>query len=112
MKVVLQEKTDLLLGTGLVGGIVRNNGRFTAAEEAIALGAPDLFQIIDSLARHKDLDFPGHKHATLYDVQRIEAAVRRILEENKVIIKFRSLVNGVGVNNNSINYIETQSGER
>ena len=32
-EVVLLERTDMLLGTGLVGGIMRNNGRFTAAEE-------------------------------------------------------------------------------
>lgn len=37
-QVVLLERTDLLLGTGLVGGIFRNNGRYTAAEEAIAMG--------------------------------------------------------------------------
>ncbi|MCK4828979.1 FAD-dependent oxidoreductase, partial [bacterium] len=29
-EVVLIERTDMLLGTGLVGGIMRNNGRFTA----------------------------------------------------------------------------------
>ena len=33
METVLIEKTDLLLGLGNVGGIMRNNGRFTAAEE-------------------------------------------------------------------------------
>ena len=38
-KVILIERTDLLLGTGLVGGIFRNNGRYTAAEESIAMGA-------------------------------------------------------------------------
>ena len=37
--VVVLERTDCLLGTGLVGGIFRNNGRFTAAEEMIAMGA-------------------------------------------------------------------------
>ena len=31
--VTLIEKTDLLLGLGNVGGIMRNNGRFTASEE-------------------------------------------------------------------------------
>ncbi|MFO7709899.1 MAG: FAD-dependent oxidoreductase, partial [Desulfobacterales bacterium] len=41
-EVVLIERTDMLLGTGLVGGIMRNNGRFTAAEEMIALGGGDL----------------------------------------------------------------------
>ena len=37
-EVHLYEKTDLLLGLGNVGGIMRNNGRFTAAEELKALG--------------------------------------------------------------------------
>ena len=32
-EVVLIEKTDLLLGAGNVGGIFRNNGRYTAAEQ-------------------------------------------------------------------------------
>ena len=41
--VQLLEKTDLLLGLGNVGGIMRNNGRYTAAEENIALGADELF---------------------------------------------------------------------
>lgn len=66
--VTLLERTDLLLGTGLVGGIMRNNGRFTAAEEAIAMGGGDLFHITDACARHKDVNFPGHAHASLYDI--------------------------------------------
>lgn len=41
-EVVLLERTDLLIGLGNVGGIMRNNGRYTACEEAIALGANEL----------------------------------------------------------------------
>ena len=37
--VTLIERADMLLGTGLVGGIMRNNGRYTAAE---GWGAPVL----------------------------------------------------------------------
>ncbi|MDT8378651.1 MAG: FAD-dependent oxidoreductase [Desulfotignum sp.] len=37
-EVVLLERTDMLLGTGLVGGIMRNNGRLTATEELKAMG--------------------------------------------------------------------------
>ena len=44
---VLIEKTDTLLGTGYVGGLMRNNGRFTAAEEMIVMGGGALFQLID-----------------------------------------------------------------
>jgi len=108
----LVEKTDLLLGTGLVGGIVRNNGRFTAAEEAIAMGAEEIFYVIDSVARHRNLDFPGHRHATLYDVQRIEPAVRKLLENNSVVIRFRTLIIEAAVEDGAIKYIATEKGER
>ncbi|KYZ76576.1 FAD-dependent oxidoreductase [Anaerosporomusa subterranea] len=78
-EVELFERTDMLLGTGLVGGIIRNNGRFTATEELIAMGGGDLFQIADKVARHKNIEFPGHKHVTLYDVALIEPAVKKTL---------------------------------
>lgn len=86
-EVTLVEKTDMLLGLGNVGGIMRNNGRFTAAEENIALGADELFGITDKLSRHVNVDFPGHKHASLYDVIKVEPQVRRLLEERGVQIK-------------------------
>jgi len=78
--VALYEKTDMLLGLGNVGGIMRNNGRYTAAEEMIALGAGDLIHLTDKNSRHKNIEFPGHKHAWLYDVNKIEPEVRKYLE--------------------------------
>jgi glycine/D-amino acid oxidase-like deaminating enzyme len=69
---------------GLVGGIMRNNGRFTAAEEMIAMGGGDLFRLADQVARHTNVEFPGHKHATLYDVALMEPTVRRYLLEQGV----------------------------
>ena len=79
-EILLIEKTDLLLGAGNVGGIFRNNGRYTAAEEMRALGAGDLFEIMDDCAVHKDIEFPGHAHASLYDVGAIEPEVRRFVQ--------------------------------
>src|SRR6185369_13831806 len=55
-----------LLGTGLVGGIFRNNGRFTAAEEMIAMGGGEMFHAMDACTVHTNIEFPGHKHASLY----------------------------------------------
>ncbi|SMC92568.1 FAD-dependent oxidoreductase [Sporomusa malonica] len=78
-EVELFERADMLLGTGLVGGIMRNNGRFTATEEMIAMGGGELFEICDAYSRHKNIEFPGHKHVSLYDVSTIEPAVRRAL---------------------------------
>lgn len=89
-EVTLLEKTDMLLGLGNVGGIMRNNGRFTAAEENIALGAGDLFAITDKCSRHINIDFPGHRHASLYDVLKVEPEVRRLLREEGVDIRFMS----------------------
>lgn len=69
----------MLLGTGLVGGIFRNNGRYTAAEECIAMGAGDLFEVMEATATHKNMEFPGHKHATLYNIYKIEPSVKQLL---------------------------------
>src|SRR5512142_1562591 len=84
--VVLLERTDTLLGTGQVGGIMRNNGRYTAAEEMIAMGGGDLFRLTDENARHTNVEFPGHHHANLYDVSTMEAKVRRHLQNEGVQI--------------------------
>lgn len=86
--VILLEKTDMLLGLGNVGGIMRNNGRFTAAEENIALGAGDLFGITDRCSRHINVDFPGHEHASLYDVTKVEPEVRRLIKSRGIEIRF------------------------
>ncbi|WP_066873738.1 FAD-dependent oxidoreductase [Clostridium mediterraneense] len=80
------EKTDFLLGLGNVGGIMRNNGRYTAAEELKAMGAGELIDICDKLTRHKDIEFPGHKHAWLYDANLIEGEVARYIKELGIIV--------------------------
>ncbi|MFO1219420.1 MAG: FAD-dependent oxidoreductase [Burkholderiaceae bacterium] len=100
--VVLLERTDSLLGTGLVGGIMRNNGRYTAAEEMIALGGGALFEACDDNAKHKNLEFPGHKHATIYDVGRIERAVKDRVLGAGVEVWLQARVTGVQRRNGSI----------
>lgn len=109
--VTLIEKTDMLLGCGLVGGIIRNNGRLTAAEEAIALGAGELFKICDNTAKHTNVDFPGHKHATLYDVTKIEPRIRNFLEETGINIRLKSRAVDVRQKNNTIQGIVLADGD-
>ena len=75
-EVHIYEKTDLLLGLGNVGGIMRNNGRYTASEELTTLGGGDLIDLCDKTATHTNISFPGHEHATLYNVNKIEGVVR------------------------------------
>ena len=100
--VILIEKTDMLLGLGNVGGIMRNNGRFTAAEEMIALGAGELFDITDKCSRHVNVEFPGHKHASLYDVTKVEPSVRRFFNEVGINVMIESRVADVELDGKSI----------
>ncbi len=110
-EVVLIERTDMLLGTGLVGGIMRNNGRFTATEEMIAMGGGDLFKIADSVSRHKNIEFPGHKHVSLYDVAKIEPAIRRHLLDAGVKILFETRAKDVEMEGKKIKAIKTANGK-
>ena len=103
--VELYERTDLLLGVGNVGGIMRNNGRFTAAEELINLGAGEFIKVMDSIALHKNMEFPGHKHAWLCDVGKAEPIVRKYLLEKGVKIFFKSRVIDVKKDGNKIESI-------
>ena len=91
-EVVLLEKTDLVLGAGNAGGIFRNNGRFTAAEEMKALGAGELFEVMDKCALHTGISFPGHEHASLYDVSKVEPCVRDLLSEAGIDLQTESHV--------------------
>ncbi|MCX7779837.1 MAG: FAD-dependent oxidoreductase [Negativicutes bacterium] len=110
-QVTLIERTDLLLGTGLVGGIFRNNGRYTAAEEAIAMGGSDLFVAMDAKTRHKNISFPGHNHASLYDVTTIEPLVRSVLKNYGVELLFQSRVTDVVKMGRKIQAVVLDSGD-
>jgi hypothetical protein len=110
-EVVLLERADSLLGAGQVGGIMRNNGRFTAAEEMIAMGGGDLFKLCDNTTRHKNIEFPGHKHADLYDVTLMEPTVRRYLQEKQIEIWTVSRVTGVNSAQGKIEAVELENGE-
>lgn len=89
-EVTLLERTDMLLGTGLAGGIMRNNGRLAAAEEMTALGGGFLFELIEQNLRHKNISFPGQEHADLYDIFRMPEAVLSALSNAGIQIHLQS----------------------
>ena len=110
--VILLERTDLLLGVGNVGGIMRNNGRYTATEECIALGGSELFELTDKFTLHKDMDFPGHEHASIYDVTKIEKNVRDLIKSMNIDLRFISRVVDVETDGLTIRSVELESGEK
>ncbi|HEY8892450.1 MAG TPA: FAD-dependent oxidoreductase [Clostridium sp.] len=110
-EVVIYEKTDMLLGLGNAGGIMRNNGRYTAAEELIALGAGDLIHVTDGNSRHKNVDFPAHKNAWLYDVNMIEPAVVKCLKAMDIELNMITRVVDVEKEGNKIKGIYLSDGK-
>ena len=110
-EVVVLERTDMLLGTGLVGGIMRNNGRFTATEEAIAMGANEIFETIDAHCRHKNINFPGHEHASLYDIALIETAIRTMLINKGVEVKLQARMKDVKMDGQKIAAVVLTDGD-
>ncbi len=110
--VVLIERTNLLLGTGLVGGIMNNNGRFTAARELASMGGGYLLDIIDQATLHRRINFPGHLHASLYDVAKIESRVREGLESLGIHVMLESRVTDVEMNGRRIAHLVLADGSR
>ncbi|WP_102400834.1 FAD-dependent oxidoreductase [Haloimpatiens massiliensis] len=110
-EVYLYEKTDMLLGLGNIGGIMRNNGRFTAAEEIIALGAGDLIDLTDENSTHRNIEFPGHDHAWLYNVNKIEPAVKNHLLDMGINLNLISRVIDVKKGNDKIEGIYLSNGD-
>ena len=110
-EVTIVEKTDLLLGLGNVGGIMRNNGRVTAAEENIALGAGELFEIIDKCSIHKNISFPGHDHADFYDVTMVEPEVRKLMDKLRIEVRFMDRATDVVKENGELKGVRSASGD-
>jgi hypothetical protein len=110
-EVTLIERTDMLLGTGLVGGIMRNNGRFTAAEEMIAMGAGDLFELTDRNSLHRGIEFPGHRHASLYNVALMEPMVRRFLLAMGITVHSAARITDVEAADGRIRAVLAKRGE-
>jgi hypothetical protein len=110
-EVTLLERTDMLLGTGLVGGIFRNNGRYTAAEEMIAMGGGEMFHAMDACTTHTGIEFPGHKHASLYNIATIEPEVQRALAAAGVDVRYQVRIADVEMDGSRLVAVKTKKNE-
>ncbi len=104
-EVILLERTDMLLGTGLVGGIMRNNGRFTATEEMIAMAGGELFELTDQNVTHQGIEFPGHRHVSLYNVATMEPRVKRLLLEKGIRVELTTRIDDVEMDGDRVKSI-------
>lgn len=110
-EVVLAERTDMLLGTGLVGGIMRNNGRFTATEEMLAMSGGELFQLTEQNSLHRNIEFPGHHHASLYNVATMEPVVKKFLLQKQIEIQLITRVDDLEMEGSRIKAVIGKRGD-
>lgn len=85
---VLLERTDFVVASGIRAGVMNNNGKLVAAEEAKALGGGDIFDTLESILLHR-----GHiideDHAYVYNTMLVEPAVRRLLVGMRVDLRLQ-----------------------
>ena len=75
------------MAPGWSEGILRNNGRLTAALELEAMGGADLLNALEPALRHRNISFPGHDHADLYDIALAPGAVLDCLKRWGVTLR-------------------------
>lgn len=101
---ILLDKTDMLAGLGVLSGVLDANGALTASLEAKAMGGGDLFQACESVTLHEidHIEQLGLKHLRLFDVLKVEQAVRKVLLCAGVKISLRARVTSVKMKGNAI----------
>jgi hypothetical protein len=67
---------------------------------------------MDDNCRHRNVEFPGHYHASLYDVYKIEPAVKRFLQKLGVTVKTCASVCDIETSGGRVTALVTRGGER
>jgi flavin-dependent dehydrogenase len=103
-EVVLLEKQDQLLGIGRIAGSMDVGGRYPLHLEAVEMGAGEVNATLDSVSydnmdNYRKSHYPHHslpgseemtKHSWVYNVMLAEPALRRLMEEMGVEIRWRT----------------------
>jgi hypothetical protein len=90
---------------------MRNNGRFTAAEEMIAMSGGELFQLTDQNSLHRNIDFPRHRHASLYNVATMEPQAKKLLLDKGIEIHLGTRIDEVEKEGERIKAVIGKRGE-
>ncbi len=75
-------------------------------------GGGELFEVTDAVSRHKNIEFPGHKHASLYDVAKVEPAVKKVLLDAGVEIYTETRIKDVEGDGKKIVAVIADDGRR
>ena len=67
-----------------------------------ALGAGELFDAMDECAQHRNVEFPGHSHASFYNVNAIEPYVRDLVISMGIELLLETHAEDVICKNNTV----------
>ncbi|MFC1968082.1 FAD-dependent oxidoreductase [Chloroflexota bacterium] len=109
-EVLLLERTDMLSGAGLRAGRIHYNGKIVATEEAKALGGGEVFEALESIILHRG-NIVDEENACIYDLSRVDPAMRRAVEAAGVEVRLESRAVDVARADGSIKTVILDSGE-
>jgi hypothetical protein len=78
-EVILFERSDILGGLSLVAGTFGANGQLTGMEEAAAMGAHEIPELLRGLVLHENVLMSGKEHVFLYDCRKSASALFDLL---------------------------------
>jgi len=107
----LLERTNMLGGAGLRGGLIRYNGAIVPAEETKAMGGQEVFEALESIVMHKG-NIIDEEHTSNYNPFLLDTTLLKIVEAAGVELHLESRVVDVEKENGSLKAITTDSGER
>ncbi len=74
------------------------------------MGGDAIFGIIDANVRHKNINFPGHEHASLYDIGKTPGAVRRYIESRGIHLYYQARVTKAKMDGKTIRSVTDDKG--
>jgi hypothetical protein len=90
-EVILLERMDFVLASGIRAGRMNYNGKLVGAEEAKALGVGEVFEALESIVLHR-ANIVDEEHGYVYNTVLAEPTVRSVLEGAGVDLRLESRV--------------------
>ncbi|MBM2831350.1 MAG: FAD-dependent oxidoreductase [Dehalococcoidia bacterium] len=93
-EVVLLERMDFVIASGVRAGRMNYNGKLVAAEEAKALGGGEIFEALESIVLHR-ANIVDEASGYVYNVIAAEPIVRRVVQVAGVDLRLEHRVTDV-----------------
>ena len=107
----LLERTDMLSGAGLRAARLYHDLKIVGAEEAKALGGPEVFEALESIMLHRG-NIIGEENALIYNTVLVDTTMRKIVEAAGIELHMESRAVGVEKEKGTLKAVITHSGER